>query len=290
MTRRLSISSSANPRLKGVRRLAREGSREVFLVEGSRALRSALDACARVREVYTAPGLHLGDEDESLVARAEREGARVFEVDDDAFRTIARNVRPDGVLALVDRPATALDDLALPLEPLLLVAVAIERPGNLGTVVRTACAVGAHGLLVADPCTDVFQRDVVRGSLGSIFHLPLCVTTSEQAIAWLRRQGVRILAANPAGTTPHWSALYDGAVAVVVGSERHGLPDVWLETADETVTIPMLGPVDSLNVGVACGVVLFEAARSRRRSTRHQQGFGSGPGTRRSAYRRPGVP
>jgi RNA methyltransferase, TrmH family len=263
VTRRLFIASSSNNRLKALRRLARERGAEVVLAEGSRSLRSALAAGACVREVYTAPGLHLGESDALLVARAERHGARVLEVDPAAFRTISRHVRPDGILALVERPSTALSRLQVPANPLVVVAVAIERPGNLGTIVRTSRAVGAAALLVSDPCTDLFQRDVVRGSVGAIFGLPLAADTSEHTIAWLRRRRFRIVAATPGGTVPYWNGAYGGAVALVFGGERSGLPDAWLEAADEPVRIPMQDPVDSLNVGVAAGVVLFEAARQR---------------------------
>jgi TrmH family RNA methyltransferase len=265
LTRRLFISSSSNPRLKAVRRLARQSSAEVFLAEGSRALRCALAAHACVREVYTAPPLYLGDDDAPLVMRAERGGARVFEVEPAAFRTIARHVRPDGVVALVDRPTTALAELELPPEPLVVAAVGIERPGNLGGIIRTACAANVDGLLVCDPCTDLFQRDVVRGSVGAIFHVPLAEAGSAEAIRWLRGRALKIVAATPGGTIPYWQADYGDGVAIVLGSERHGLSDAWFEVADETVAIPMPGPVDSLNVGVASGVVLFEAARRRAR-------------------------
>lgn len=271
MTRRLFIASSSNKRLKALRRLARGGSRQELLVEGSRALRSALGAGVHISEVYSAPSLHLGGADTWLVDEAERRGACVHEVDASAFRTLARQTRPDGILAVVERPSTALAALVLPAEPLLVIAVGIERPGNLGTVVRTACASGADGLVVCDPCTDVFQRDVVRGSVGMIFHLPLTVATSGDAISWLRRQSIKIVAVTPCGARLYSDARYGGAIALVLGSERHGLPDEWIAAADETVAIPMQSPADSLNVGVAAGVVLFEAARlrdqARRRST-----------------------
>lgn len=269
MTRHVRITSSSNTRLKAVRRLARRGSPEVFLAEGSRALRSALAAGAGVREVYAAPALYLREEDEPLVTRAEAGGARVVEVEPAAFRTIVRDVRSDGLLALIERPVTVLDLLRLPREPLVVVAVGIERPGNLGALLRTACAVGADGVVVCDGCTDLFQRDVVRGSVGAIFHVPLAESSSGEAITWLRRRRVRIEAASPHGAVPYRRACFRGGVAVVVGSERHGLPAAWLDAADETVAIPMHGPVDSLNVGVATGVMLFEAA-AQRRTTRSQ--------------------
>jgi TrmH family RNA methyltransferase len=265
VTRRLTIASTSNERLKAVRRLARKPSRELVLAEGHRTLRCALAAGLRVREVYAAPELFLGDDDAALVARAERDGARVLELGAAAFRSAAANMRPDGILALVERPPTALARLHLPGAALVVVADAIERPGNLGTIVRTACAAGADALVLSDARTDPFHRDVVRGSVGTVFQLPLAAATGERAIAWLREHDLRIVVATPEGVRPYWQPTYEGAIALVVGNERHGVGDAWLHAADQTVAIPMTPPADSLNVAVAAGVVLFEAARSRRR-------------------------
>jgi TrmH family RNA methyltransferase len=219
-----------------------------------------------VRELFVAPELFLGAEDAPFVAAVERSGATVVEVDAAAFRTVARNARPDGVLAIVERPAAPLATLSLPPEPLVVVAVGIERPGNLGALVRTACAAGADAVLVADPVTDAFGRDVVRGSVGTIFRLPIVVADGPEARRWLRERGIRLLVATPCADMPYWQAVYAGGVGIAVGSESHGLPAEWLEAADEQVAVPMPGPADSLNVAVAAGVVLFEAARRRSRN------------------------
>jgi RNA methyltransferase, TrmH family len=217
-----------------------------------------------VHELYVAPDLLAGSRDADLVTRAERCGAAVIELGAEAFASLTER-RPDGLIAMVRRPSTALDAFDLPPEPLLAVAVAIERPGNLGAIARTACAAGVDVLLVADPRTDVFHRDAIRGSVGTVFRLRCATATSERAIAWLREHEIGIVATTPAGSTPYWAPAYDGAVAVALGSERHGLPSVWLDAASEHVTVPAHGPVDSLNVAVAAGVVLCEAARARLR-------------------------
>jgi TrmH family RNA methyltransferase len=263
VTRRSTITSTSNGRLKAVRRLARRPAPDLVLAEGQRALRAALDAGLGVREVYAAPELFLDEEDAELVLRAELAGAHVVEVGADAFRSASANVRPDGLLALVARPPTGLARLKLGRSPLLVVAEAIERGGNLGTIARTGCAAGAHALVVANGRTDVFHRDVVRGSVGTILQLPVAAATSERAVAWLREHDVRIVVATPDGERPYWAADYRGAVAVVLGNERGGVGETWLRAADETAAIPMSPPADSLNVGVAAGIVLFEAARQR---------------------------
>jgi RNA methyltransferase, TrmH family len=263
LARRLLITSPSNARLKAVRRLGHARSSELILVEGGRAIRAALAGAVRVRELYVAPELFLGSDDAPLIAGAERCGVRVLEVGADAFRTLSPHRRPDGLLALAERPATALARLALSAAPFVVVAAGIERPGNLGTIVRTACAAGTDALVVVDPCTDVFHPDVVRASVGTVFQVPLALTTTARAIAWLREREIGIVATTPAGSTPHRAARYTGSIAVVLGSERYGLSAAWLDAADEHVAIAMRGSADSLNVAVAAGVVLFEAAARR---------------------------
>jgi RNA methyltransferase, TrmH family len=262
LARPLLIASSSNARLKAVHRLARRGSPELCLAEGARSLRAACAAGATVQELYVAPGLLAGGRDADLVAAAERCGALVVELGVQAFASLTER-RPDGLLAVVRRPPTSLEMLKLRAEPFVVVAVAIERPGNLGAIARTACAAGADAFLVADPRTDVFHRDAIRGSVGAVFRLPCASASSEDVLAWLREREIPIVATTPAASTPYWAASYSGAVAVALGSERHGLPPVWLDAAADHVAVPAHGPVDSLNVAVAAGVVLCEAARVR---------------------------
>ncbi len=263
MTRRSTITSSANDRLKAVRRLARRRDRTVFLAEGHRQLRRALDGEAVVRVLYAAPELFLGAEDADLVALAARRGAEVVEVGAAAFRSISTGPRPDGLLAVVERWPTALASLPIDGSPLLLVAQGVERPGNLGTIVRTACSSGATGLLACDAATTVFHPDAVCGAVGTLFHLPVAECVTDEAVPWLRERDIGIVVATPAGDRPFWDADLGRPVALVVGSERHGVSPAWLDAADETIAIPMPGPSDSLNVAVAAGIVLFEAVRQR---------------------------
>lgn len=255
------ITSSANPRLKQVRRLRRRSRRDVFLVEGHRQVGAALESRARVRELYVARELFLGPKDLALLSVAVGRGVVVHELSARAFESINGQVRPDGMAAVVERPATRLDELRIGQGPLLLVAEAVERPGNLGAIVRTACAAGADALLVCAGVTDPFHPETVRGSAGTIFRLPLAESPTEEAITWLRANDVRIVVATPRAGNSYKDADLRGAI--VVGNERHGVSDAWLEAADEQVKIPMPGPADSLNVAVATGVLLCEAASAR---------------------------
>jgi TrmH family RNA methyltransferase len=263
VTRRLHISSSANDRVKRLRRVLRNGRREgVFVVHGYRALRRAIDAGAPLRELYAAPELFLGNDDAALVERA---GVPVTLLSADVFRSLSRLPRPDGLLGLVERRPAPLE--TLPTSGLIVVAEAVERPGNLGTIVRTACGAGAAALVAADPRTDLFHPETVHASVGTIFDLPVAAASTADAIAWWPG---RVVVATPDGRKAHWEADYGKAegTAIVVGNERAGVSDAWLARADETVGIPLPGPADSLNVAVAAAVVLFEALRSRERDRR----------------------
>lgn len=265
MTRRSIITSSANDRLKAVRRLARRRDRGAFVVEGHRQLRRALEGHAALHAVYAAPDLFLGPADAELVRLAERRGADVVELGAAAFRSISSGARPDGLLAVAARWPTALRSIPVDPSPLLLVAQGIERPGNLGTIVRTACSSGATGLVACDATTDVFHPDAVRGAVGTLFHLPVAECATADALPWLREHGAEIVVATPSARSVFWETDLTARVALVVGSERHGVSRAWLEGADRCVSIPMPGPSDSLNVAVAAGIVLFEAVRQRAR-------------------------
>jgi RNA methyltransferase, TrmH family len=289
LARRPLIVSSANVRLKAVRRLACRGAPGLCLAEGARSVRAAFGAGAAVEELYVAPDLLAGRRDADLVVAAERSGVDVVELGAAAFASLTER-RPDGLLAVVRRPPTALDAFVPAREPFVAVAVAVERPGNLGAIARTACAAGVDALLVADPRTDVFHRDAIRGSVGAVFRLRCVTANSEEALAWLQEHAIRIMATTPAATTAYWTPSYAGGVAVALGSERHGLPRAWLDAADECVAVPAQGPVDSLNVAVAAGVVLCEAARARASAAGRSAPRQTLPGTARGTPWRTGGP
>jgi RNA methyltransferase, TrmH family len=262
MERRTLITSCSNPRLKNIRRLRRRGE-DAFLVEGFRQVACALEADARIRQLLLAPELWRGACEDELARDAERLGVTALELSATAFESVSSQVRPDGVAAVVERWPTGLAYLALPYGALVLVAETVERPGNLGTIVRSACAAGADALVVADGRTDLFHPEIVRGSVGTLFKLPLGAATTGETIAWIHGQGLRVVVATPDADDACWAADLTQPMAIVVGNERYGVSRAWLDSADETVAVPMPGPADSLNVAVAAGVVLFEAARQR---------------------------
>lgn len=262
------ITSTTNPRIKAVVRLRDRAERDAtgrFVIEGYRELTRATDAGIRIETLLVCPDLYLGDNEPGLADRIRHAGAEVLAVSEAAFRKASYRDRPEGLLAVAERFATDLDRIPLAGAPLLLVAEAIEKPGNLGTMLRTAEAAGATGVIVADPTTDPFNPNVVRASLGTLFTIPLAVASSTAVITHLRGAGVRLLAATPAGAIAHFAADMSGPVALVIGSEQYGLTTTWLEAADQAVVIPMPGSVDSLNAAMAAGILLFEAVRQRAR-------------------------
>ena len=260
------ITSPANPRIKALVRLRsrRERDREnKFLIEGFRELTRAMAGLVEITELYVCPDLYLGHNEPALVAGAEAAGAEVVEVSAEAFRKASYRDRPEGLIAVAVQFPTRLARLDLSGTPLVLVPEAIEKPGNLGTMLRTADAAGATAVVVADPTTDPFNPNVVRASLGTLFDVPLAVADTAGAIAALRSAGVRILAASPDAATPHHAVDMTGPTAIAVGSEQYGLSDAWLDAADERILIRMPGSVDSLNAAMAAGILLFEAVRQR---------------------------
>lgn len=190
--------------------------------------------------------------------------------------------RPDGLLGVGRQFRTDLDRLVLGERPLLMVIEAVEKPGNLGTILRTADAAGTTGTIVCDPATDPFNPNVVRASTGCLFTQPVVVATTTETLAWLDDRGIAVVAATPAARKPYWHVDLSGPCAVVVGNERHGLSDDWLSAARERVRIPMAGVADSLNVSMAAGAILFESVRQRgangyrgvRLATASEQGLG----------------
>jgi TrmH family RNA methyltransferase len=260
------ITSPANPRIKRLVRLRTRRERDesgLFLVEGYRELRRALAGRVEVVELYSCPALYLGENEAELVEAARRAGAEVAPVAEAPFRKASYRDRPEGLLAVARQFPTGLDRLPSGPDPLLLVVERIEKPGNLGTMLRTAEAAGAAAVIVCDPATDPFNPNVVRASLGTLFSVPLVVADTPAAVARLRESGIRTVATTPSASLPHWQADLTGPVAIVVGSEQYGLSSAWLDTADLRVIIPMPGSTDSLNAAMAAGIVLFEAVRQR---------------------------
>ena len=262
------IESLQNPGIKDIVRLRRRTHRDeegVLIVEGYREVLRALDNRVRLTKLYYCPELYVqGKHEPGLVERARAAGAQVFRCAPRVFEKIAYRDRPEGLLALAPQGSHRLEDLRLPENPLLLVAEHIEKPGNLGTMLRSADAAGVDALVVCDRCTDIHNPNVVRASIGTLFTVPLAEATTEETLKFLRAKGIRTLAATPHATQEYTDVDMTGGVAIVVGAEQYGLSEAWMTRADEPVRIPMLGQADSLNVAAAATILLYEAVRQRR--------------------------
>lgn len=264
------ITSTANPEIKRLVALRRRRERDAsgaFVVEGVRELSRAIESGIDLVTLYHCPSLGDGGD---LLPRAEAAGITVVEVGEQAFRKASFRQGPDGLLAVASRFSTDLVGLELPPAALALVVEAVEKPGNLGTMLRSADGAGA-AVVVADGATDPFNPNVVRASQGALFTVRLGMASSREVVAWLAANELAVVAADPGGDHMIWDLDYTGGTAFVVGSEHAGLSALWRESA-RTVRIPMTGAADSLNAATTAGILLFEAVRQRR----HQAGNGSG--------------
>ncbi len=255
----MDITSLQNPRVKQAVRLREKRQREregLMLVEGWDELTLALSAGWQPQVVYHAP--ELATRPISAIP------APVLTVSRPVFEKMSYRDTPDGWLALFPLPAPTLQTLALSPNPLLIVAESVEKPGNLGAMLRTADAAGVDALIVCDPRTDIYNPNVVRASRGALFSVPAVQTTSQSAFDFLRQRGVAILAATAHTHLDYTDANLRQPVAIVVGTEDEGLSDFWLQHADLKVKIPMVGRVESLNVSVAAALIAYEAIRQRK--------------------------
>ncbi|HVU18828.1 MAG TPA: RNA methyltransferase [Candidatus Didemnitutus sp.] len=263
------ITSLQNPRIKQLVRLRERRARDeagLFLIEGYRELRRALERQVVPVEVYFCPEWFLGENETSLLETARAAGAALFELSKEAFAKCSYRDRPDGLLAVARQWKRTLADLPAGKEgkpPFLLVVESIEKPGNLGTILRSADAAGVDGVIVCDAVTDIFNPNVVRSSTGVLFSVPAVVAESAEVHAWLRERRIRIVATTPAATNLYSATDLGGPLAIVMGSEQYGLSEFWLKQSDATVRIPMAGQADSLNVAMATIITLFEAVRQR---------------------------
>lgn len=262
------LTSLQNPRVKQVVRWRNRPDRDdsqVVLAEGYRALVRALAGGYPLKEIFVCPECFPPEKhhEEELLAQWAARGARLIRVAPLPFEKMCYRDRPEGLLGVGPQLHRGLEALKPAKNPFYLVAEQIEKPGNLGTIMRSADAVGVDGLILCDSRTDLFNPNVVRASTGNLFTLPVAEATTRETIPWLKKKGVKILA-----TSPHADPLYTqvdltAPVAVAVGAEQYGLTKPWIEQADLVVRLPMMGEADSLNVSTATSILLYEVLRQR---------------------------
>ncbi len=256
----LDIESPSNRRIIETARLKKRRTRDAegrFLIEGTRETERAVEAGVSIKEIFLCPEF-APPATVSLATSFADSGARLTTVSTMAFEKITMRQNPDGIIAIASTWDTTVENLD---RDLILIAEAIEKPGNLGAMFRTADAAGA-GLLIADATVDPFNPNVVRASQGALFSVPFAVTDAASAVTWAHDHGT-IIVATPGANTDYWDTDLSGPVSIVIGSEHAGISDAWLNTGTP-VRIPMAGDADSLNASVSAAVLLYEAVRQGR--------------------------
>jgi TrmH family RNA methyltransferase len=226
-----------------------------MLVEGYDELTLALGSGLKPQSLLTAP---------ELVARSiDIPAADLTTVTRAVFEKISYRDNPDGWLGIFPIPKTTLEDLKMNDTPLVIVAESVEKPGNLGAILRTADAAKVDAVIVCDPRVDLWNPNVVRASRGAVFTVPTVEVDSQTALAWLKSRKMRVLAATPSAEVLYTDINLKEPVAITVGTEDEGLTDFWMQNADIKVQIPMMGKVNSLNVSIATALITYEAVRQR---------------------------
>ncbi|MBO4849612.1 MAG: RNA methyltransferase [Prevotella sp.] len=266
------LSSTSNPKVKQLLTLQQKSAerrkRGVFVVEGVRELSHCLSAKMEVMSVFYCPTLIEGNV-EATQLLATIPPSRVFQVTKSLYEKMAYRGGTEGLMAEVKAYALSLDQLHLSEAPLVVVLERVEKPGNLGAVLRSADAAAADAVIICDPLTDLYNPNLIRSSIGAVFTVPCVTCTTEECIRFLKEKGIRILTAQLQDSRLYYDTDMTHGTAIVMGTESTGLTDSWREAADAHIRIPMLGSLDSLNVSVSAAILLFEAVRQRQDTRRN---------------------
>jgi TrmH family RNA methyltransferase len=262
------ITSLSNSTIVAIRKLLRPKDRRstgLFLAEGLRIIGQAFDSGAEIRQLIICPDLLISEYGQQLVDRARSLGIECLEVNESVFASLARKDTPQGIAAVIAQCWQAIESLALQEGELWVGLQAIQNPGNLGTILRTCDAVGATRVLLLDDCTDPYDPTAVKASMGSIFTVRLTKTHAEAFRAWHTQHAEMIIV----GTSDHadedyTQTVYPPICLLLMGSERQGLPDEYIQMCQKMVHIPMEGACDSLNLAVATGIILYQIYNQRR--------------------------
>ena len=252
------ITSLQNERVKRMVALGQKSSLRrsegVIVVEGRRELEHCIHAGHEVVAVYHCP---------TLLDSIPTCDCPCYEVTREVYEKMAYRGSTEGVIAEVRPRTLTLDDLQLPEHPLIIVLESVEKPGNLGAVLRSADAAQADAVVVCDPLTDLYNPNIIRSSIGAIFTVPCVACTSDECITFLKAHNIQILTAQLQDSLPYYDTDMRCGTAIVMGTESTGLTQQWREAADRHIRIPMNGMLDSLNVSVSAAILLFEAVRQR---------------------------
>ena len=260
----MKITSTANPRVKAAAKLRNSRERadqHRFAINGLREIGRALDGKIRIQEFFVCEEFCDGSESNRLIDRLEKTGAARFDVPPSVYAVVAYGDRADGIVAVAEMANCKLDDLKLGHNPLVAVVEGIEKPGNLGAVLRSADGAGVSAVIVAAGGGDLYNPNVIRASMGTVFTLPVCVASNDETLAWLRSQQLAIFAARVDGSIEYTACNFTRPCAIVLGSESEGLSDFWRGDDIQPICLPMHGIADSLNLSTAAAVLFYEAQR-----------------------------
>lgn len=254
------ITSTQNQRIKHLLLLQQKSAQRradgLFVVEGRREVEHCLEAGFTLRTAFVCE--EIAEAPLSLPQDVE-----VVPVSRNVYERIAYRGGTEGIVAVVEVRKAELTDLKLSSSPLIVVLESVEKPGNLGAVLRSADAAGADAVIVCDPLTDLYNPNLIRSAVGALFTVPCVACSTEECISFFKEKGIQILTAQLQDSKLYYDTPMTGPTAIVMGTEATGLTDQWREAADAHIRIPMLGQLDSLNVSVSAAILLYEAVRQR---------------------------
>lgn len=269
----IKITSKKNEKIKKILKLKNKNKREklsLFLIEGYREILRALEADVKIEALFICPSLFLKDNEYKLIEKIKSKKIFIYNCLEQIFRKISYRDRPDGLIAIARHFNYDFKNLKTLIKnkktPFLIVCESIEKPGNLGTILRTADAANVDAVIVADPITDIFNPNVVRASIGTLFTVPIFVGEKKEIFKFLRDNKIEIIATTPSSNVSYTNVNLKKSVAIIFGTEQLGLSNFWMENSDVLVKIPMFGKADSLNVAAATTILLYETLRQRRLS------------------------
>lgn len=267
-----SITSAQNPKVKELLAL-QEKSKErrkkgLFVVEGRRELLHCIEAEFEPHTLFICRDI-LSDKDFDKILGAIEENFcgstyPIVEISQQLYDKVAYRGGTEGIIAEMHCKELSLEGLKMKENPLLVILESVEKPGNLGAVLRSADASGVDAVIVCDPLTDMYNPNLIRSSIGAIFTVPVATASSEDTIAWLKSKGIKIYTAQLQDSEWYYDTDMKGGTAIVMGTEATGLTNIWRKAADAHIKIPMLGRLDSLNVSVSAAILMFEAVRQRK--------------------------
>lgn len=266
------ITSAKNQKVRDAIKLTDRRQRDLtglMLIEGVKELVLAIKGGVSINRLFYCEDLFKGSEQDIILKAAAAQSVELIPVSTHVFEKMAYREDSFGVIAVAKQPIKTLSDIPLKKSPLIIVVEGVEKPGNLGAILRSADAAGVDCVIVSGKSTDIYNPNVVRASIGTVFTVPVLKTTVSESIDWLKEKGIKTIATTPHAEVEYFDADLGGPCAIVMGSEHEGLSESWLSIADLHVRIPMMGQADSLNLAMSTTIMLYEAVRQRREQVKN---------------------